>query len=436
MFAECEFHAGAFRPDRVTVADTAHRPRLCRSSVCLRAETFVCLLVAAAQLIGCAAASPVPNLRLSRDCPPSFELVGGDTCKFRSLYDMYNSSPASGGLRVKLPNLRDGFSPEQIDLGRYLFFDPLLSGSHRISCAWCHSPKSGFADGRPRSVVPRGKATGTSGTVLLRNAPTLWNVGFLSNLFWDGRAHSLEEQAEEPLFSKNEMATSKQQLERDLNEQSLYRQLFAQAFHLNSADRITADLVIGALAAFEATLISVNSSYDRYAHGDDDALTDQQKRGYAIFRGESLGCTECHTPPLFTNDEIEVTGVPNAPTQPFDAGAEAVTKEPLLRGGFRTPTLRNIARTPPYMHAGQLATLSDAVRFYNDRAGHAVPTNEHLTIDWRMILREPVLSESDIADVVSFLQALTDESMMPAIPDRVPSGLHVTGEVAQIRVHH
>ena len=280
--------------------------------------------------------------------------------------------------------------------------------------------------------MPRGTRAGQNSihdVVLPRGAPTLWNVGFLNNLFWDGRAHSLEEQARGPLFSKDEMATTKQQLERDLNAQSVYRRLFAEAFHLGTTDRITAEQATHALAAFESTLVSVNSAYDRYAHGDDDALTEQQKRGFSTFRGVILSCSQCHTPPLFTNDETEVTGVPNAPGLNFDGGAGTITKQSDLRGAFRTPTLRNVALTAPYMHSGQFATLADAVRFYNDRAGHAAPAGENLKIDWRMILRRPVLSENDIDDVVAFLGALTDESLLPRIPDRVPSGLPVVHSI-------
>jgi cytochrome c peroxidase len=187
-------------------------------------------------------------------------------------------------------------------------------------------------------------------------------------------------------------------------------------------------MVLQALSAFESTLISLNSRYDRSAHGDDDALTGPEKHGLNIFRGVALGCSQCHTPPLFANDELEVTGVPNVPGLPFDAGAGGLDPSRALRGAFKTPTLRNIQRTAPYMHAGQFATLRDVVQFYNDRPGHAAPKDEHLQIDWRMGLRRPVLSDGDIADVVAFLATLTDESMMPAIPLRVPSGLPVVAQ--------
>jgi len=365
--------------------------------------------------------------QLSARCPPSFELTTGNSCRFRSLYQMYNSPQGFGGLRVSLPSLPDGYPPQQIDLGRYLFFDPLLSADHRLSCAHCHRPDRAFTDGRARSVVHKsGDTTGSRRDIVLpRGAPSLWNVGFLRRFFWDGRANSLAEQAMGPLFARDEMNNSPRQLERDLNNQPVYRCMFAEAFHLQPSEEITYTMVLQSLSAFESTLISLNSRYDRYAHGDDDALTEAEKHGLNIFRGVALACAQCHTPPLFANDELEVTGVPNASGLPFDAGAGRLAPTRGLRGAFKTPTLRNIERSAPYMHAGQFTTLREVVRFYNDRPGHAAPKEEHLQIDWRMGLRRPVLSERDIDDVIAFLSTLTDESMMPAIPLRVPSGLAV-----------
>jgi cytochrome c peroxidase len=378
-------------------------------------------------------AAPQPSaqqvdFQLSTRCPPSFELTDGNACQFRSLYQLYSSPAGAGGLRVALPALPDGFSPQKIDLGRYLFFDPLLSADHNLSCAHCHRPDLGFADGLARSVVTkaaRDTAEPRRNILLSRGAPTLWNVGFLRSFFWDGRAHSLVEQAKGPLFAANEMKNSPRQLERDLNNQPTYRHMFAEAFQLQPSEKITYIMALQALSSFESTLISLNSRYDRYAHGDDDALTEAEKRGLNIFRGVTLACSQCHTPPLFANDEVEVTGVPNTPGLPFDAGAGRYVRSHALRGAFKTPTLRNIARTAPYMHAGQFQSLREVVRFYNDRPGHAAPVQEHLQIDWRMALRRPVLSERDTDDIVAFLLTLTDESMMPAVPHQVPSGLPV-----------
>jgi cytochrome c peroxidase len=376
--------------------------------------------------IGSASSVAAPEFRLRSGCPPSFELVAGG-CRFRSLYQMYSSPPGSGGLRANLPTLPDGYLPHEIDLGRYLFFDPILSGNHEISCAHCHDPKRGFSDGG-NSITDRTDSKGVgAGTApeSTRRAPSLWNVGFLRNLFWDGRAHSLDDQAKGPLFAPNEMANSPTGLERDLNLDGVYPSLFREAFQLSRSARITTAMVVRALAAFEATLISLNSRYDRYAHGDEEALTDNEKHGLNIFRSTTLGCSQCHTPPLFTNDELEVTGVPNARDRPFDPGAGAVAATRDFTGAFRTPTLRNVDRKAPYMHAGQFATLSDTVQFYNDRAGHAAPSGEHLHIDWRMILVRPLLNAAEVADVVAFLRTLTDESMTPTFPSAVPSGLPV-----------
>jgi cytochrome c peroxidase len=411
---------------------TAHRR--CGAAACLAFSAFLTLspflvVTRAGAETDATSSSDNSAFRLRQECPPSFELIDGGKCKFRSLYQMYNSPEGSGGLRANLPNLPDGFSPQEADLGRYLFFDPILSGNHQLSCANCHNPKFGFADGQARNSISRQRAKSASSRsveAFTRRAPSLWNVGFLRNLFWDGRAHSLEEQAKGPLFASNEMANSPNRLEGELNREQIYRRMFAEAFALPQGAKITVAMVVQALAAFESTLISLNSRYDRYAHGDEDALTEAEKHGLNIFRSTTLACSQCHTPPLFTNDELEVTGVPNAPELPFDPGAGALAATSDFIGAFRTPTLRNVERTPAYMHAGQFATLADVVRFYNDRPGHAAPRHEHLQIDWRMILRRPVLSESDISDVVAFLRTLTDESMIPPAPKAVPSGLSMS----------
>jgi cytochrome c peroxidase len=283
------------------------------------------------------------------------------------------------------------------------------------------------------------------GDELPRSAPTLWNVGFLKTLFWDGRSGTLEEQAKGPLFTPTEMNNSAQQLEADLNAIPEYRRLFGQAFGgaARSSDEaqsasgtrrddsrigdgsITLEQVERALAAFQSTLISLNSRYDRYAYGQEDALNEQEKRGHAIFRGSIVRCSQCHTPPLFTTEELAVTGVPPARGRPFDTGAGAFDPAETLKGAFKTPTLRNIALTAPYMHAGQFKTLREAVVFYNDRRGHAAPPEQHLQIHWNIALTRPVLSEAEIDDLVAFLETLTDESMKPATPQRVPSGLAV-----------
>lgn len=347
-------------------------------------------------------------------CPASLDLQDG-TCRLRSAYVGYASLQNSGvgGLKTGLPKWRDGFSPKEIDLGRYLFFDPLLSKDGSVACSSCHDPDKGFADGLPRS-------RGVGGAEVARNAPTLWNVAFLQKLFWDGRASSLEQQMQGPLYDAHEMGTTPAQLLTNLNGNPTYRRLFAEAYPQARGD-ISLDQVYRALAGFESSLVSLNSRYDLYAHGMHDALTAKEIEGMNVFRSFVARCAECHTPPLFTNQQIAVIGTPEPKGHAFDVGAEKLSKEPTLRGGFKVPTVRNIALTAPYNHSGGLSDLKETVRFYTLGRGHAVPKDEKLTLHWH--IWEPKLTENELDRLVDFLKALTDESFKPVRPARVPSGL-------------
>ena len=140
-----------------------------------------------------------------------------------------------------------------------------------------------------------------------------------------------------------------------------------------------------------------------------------------MFRSFVARCAECHTPPAFTNQQIAVLGTPEPEGLPLDPGAQTVTGDPSLRGGFKVPTLRNIAKTAPYMHSGRFATLREAVAFYTGGRGHAVPEGEQLSLHWH--IWEPNLTDEELDLLVEFLHTLTDESFMPALPDAVPSGL-------------
>lgn len=377
-----------------------------------------------------AALGPVAAFELSDQCPPSFEKAADGRCKLRSLYELYGSQEGFGGLRVSLPAARDGFTPQAIDLGRYLFFDSALSGDGTVSCAHCHHPDHGLADGRAQSMGVGGRGVGpgrSGGADLPRSAPSLWNVAFATSLFWDSRAATLEEQARGPLFSKIEMNNSPAALERTLNGNAEYRRLFAEVFGPEAGRHIRTEQVLHALAAFESTLVSVNSRYDHFAHGDSNALDEQELRGLNVFHSFVVRCSQCHTPPLFTNNELAVIGTPDSARSGFDPGAGAITSEPALNGAFRIPSLRNIAVTGPYMHAGQFATLPEVVDFYNDKRGHAAPADQKLLIHWHIALQQPSISTRDREDLVAFLGTLTDESLLPLIPGRVPSGLPVVG---------
>ena len=356
---------------------------------------------------------------LSEHCPPSFEKLDDGSCELRSLYEFYNSPPGFGGLKTRLPEHQGAYTPQQIDLGRYLFFDPVLSGNKTQSCASCHQPEKGFSDGLARSVGAQGKE-------LQRSAPSLWNVGFLKSLFWDGRTETLQEQASGPLFDEHEMNNSRKNLERTLNGIEPYRQMFAEAFP--EATKITLAEISQALAAFQSSLISLNSRYDRYAHGDESALSAEEQVGHSVFRSFVTRCSQCHTPPLFTNQQLAVTGAPEIVGQEFDAGAEKVLGISQLRGAFKVPGLRNVDLTAPYMHSGALEDLQAVISFYNDERGHAVK-GEGLQLHWHLV--NPDLSKAEESALIAFLLSLRDEINKPETPLLVPSGLAV-GDAMQV----
>ncbi len=361
------------------------------------------------------------GIKLSNQCPPYFSVDQDGLCRLRSLYDLYPSANAKwGGYRVALPARRDGFTPQQIDLGRYLFFDPVLSHDGALSCAHCHHPDYSMSDGRPRSMGRDGVGLGPSrhgGEELPRAAPTLWNLAFGESFFWDGRAGSLEEQIKVVITTQEEMATSPQEVVEKLNAIRLYRTLFHQAF---ATEVITFAQVQTALVAFETSLISLNSRYDNYIHGASEALNAQEINGLHVFRSFASRCSQCHTPPLFTSGQVATTGVSTPDDLVFDRGAETPTGEPTLRGAFKVPSLRNIAMAAPYMHAGQSPTLSEAIEFYNNTPGHAVSDRQDLRIHWH--INDPNLSASEVQDLAAFLGALTDETALPQIPEYLPSG--------------
>ncbi|MDT0553218.1 cytochrome-c peroxidase [Urechidicola vernalis] len=359
------------------------------------------------------------DITLNSNCPPGFQLNENNECVARNLYDQYvydtYENRGVGGLKSGLPKIREGFSPQQIDLGRYLFFDPALSGDGSVSCASCHDPNQGFSDGKALG-------TGIHNAKMKRSSPTLWNVGYLKSLFWDARAGSLEQQMLGPLYSEEEMGNTEEQLFETLNGIETYRELFAKAFpNRDYNDSIQLHEVYTSIAAFETSLISLNSKYDQYAHGYHEALNENEIKGLNIFRSFVARCAECHTPPLFTNQQVAVIGTPEQDGLPLDPGAEITFNDPSRRAGFKVPTLRNIEKTAPYMHSGKFKTLREAVEFYTKGRGHAVPEGEDLFIHWH--IWEPNLTDTELDRLVDFLKTLTDESFKPRIPKVLPSEL-------------
>lgn len=375
------------------------------------------LIAVTAGILANIAFKPKERINLCDTCPPGFELTDDNTCKLRTLYQLYESDSGNdagvGGLKTALPSVRDGFSPQQIDLGRYLFFDPVLSKNGTKSCGSCHQPDKGFSDGLKTSI-------GADNKVLKRAAPSLWNVAFYKKFFWDARATSLEEQLIGPLYSPEEMGTTREQLIKTLNDIEEYRALFKQAFPEKKTEDIELTEVYEAIAAFESSLISLNSRYDQYAHGYHEALNKEELEGMNIFRSFVARCAECHTPPLFTNQQVAVIGLAEPDNLPFDPGAQTTYNDASLRGAFKVPSLRNVDLTAPYTHSGKFSTLREMIEFYTLGRGHEVPAGENLHIHWH--IWEPELTSYELDRLVDFLGTLTDESFKPRVPETLPSG--------------
>jgi cytochrome c peroxidase len=364
------------------------------------------------------------SYKLSDRCPASFELTTTGVCLLLTQYQFYDSvqNRGLGGTQTSLPPHRDGFTPAQIDLGRYLFFDPLLSKDGSISCASCHQPDKGFSDDLDRSI-------GITGEKVARGAPSLWNVAFLDKFFWDARAKTLEEQAQGPLFDAKEMGNNPTQLLQSLRTNKQYLRMFSQAFPREN--ELVLSQVYTALTAFQTSLISLNSRYDRYAHGYHKALSENEIAGLNVFRSFVARCAECHQPPLFTNNQIAVIGTPEPIGRKRDIGAGKTYDAEKLRGAFKVPTLRNIAKSAPYMHSGRYKTLRESIEFYNDGRGNAVPNGEQMYLHWH--ISEPNLTDVEMDLIVEFLATLTDESLSPKIPLSLPSGLAPVDEEYQAK---
>jgi cytochrome c peroxidase len=318
-------------------------------------------------------------------------------------------------------------TPEKVELGRLLFFDPILSDGNTLSCAHCHHPHLGFSDGLPRSRGRGGVGAGrerTGGIELTRGAPSLWNTVYNHRQFWDGRAAHLEEQARMVITTPEEVNADPAELVRELKAIPEYRALFDKAFGGKDGESITFKNITYAIAAFQRTLVSFNSRFDRYAAGDGSALSPQEKRGLKLFLSPKTRCNECHGIPTFANRDFKVIGVPNPNDGPADVAKPEAARG---RGGgpngaFKIPTLRNIALTAPYMHNGVFETLEEVLDFYAGGGGRGLGLDVPLQDDK---IRKFTLTPQEKADLIAFLLALTDESAAPEIPARVPSGLPV-----------
>jgi parallel beta-helix repeat protein len=342
--------------------------------------------------------------------------------------------PRATGLQQPFPRMKaveeNPVTPAKFKLGRLLYFDPILSGENTISCAHCHHPDFGFSDGRKTSMGLHGQGVGperTGGDVLARRAPVIWNAAYNPLQFWDGRAKDLEHQAEGPIQDAHEMNQNAGELVKELLAIPKYVRLFQNAFGGKPEEAVTFRNVTSAIATFERTFLSFNSKFDRYAAGDSYALNDSEKRGLQLFRSLKTRCFECHAFPNFSDGSFRVNGVPDLEGQAHDLGRAKVPGQG-PEGAFKVPTLRNTALAGPYMHNGRFATLDDVIAFYAKGGGRQYP-NQTLAIDDKIGAFD--ITAEETADLVAFLKALTDTSLLPEAPIEVPSGLPVVAVKAK-----
>ncbi|CCQ92759.1 Cytochrome-c peroxidase [[Clostridium] ultunense Esp] len=270
-------------------------------------------------------------------------------------------------------------SPEKIELGKKLFFDPRLSGDNSLSCASCHSPEHGFTDGRPTAVGIRNQ-TGP------RNAPTLINATYYKKFHLDGSVNSLEEQVLKPIQNPIEMGQNLADLVKELKAVPGYVKEFNNVFQ----GEITPERIAMAIAAFERTIVQRDTPFDRFMAGDDHALTQEQKLGMELFANKG-NCMVCHAGPTFSDNDYDNVGVDNG-----DLGRFLVTALEMDKGKFRTPQLRDLKYTAPYMHDGSMATLEEVIDHY-DVAEHV---NQYVSQDFVPLH----LTKEEKKALVSFLR--------------------------------
>lgn len=347
-------------------------------------------------------------------------------------------------LEVKWPADNE-FSESKVALGKLLFFDPILSGNKDVACASCHHPEFGFAESLELSMGANAEGLGSkrrfvkgnNNPLVKRNSQTVLNTAFnginqngdydpnLSPMFWDLRAESLEKQALEPMKALEEMKGS------HFNETEIlievvdrlrsipaYQKLFFEVFGNKT---IEIEQVAKAIAAYERELITPNARFDQYMRGDQSALSHNELEGMKAF--VSSGCINCHNGPLLSDFKVHSLGVEDNDMLNFsDTGVDSTY-------GFRTPSLRNLRYTFPYMHNGKLKTLRNVLEFYEDLAGGRIknPLVKEEQID--PLVKKLRVNFRDLSLIEEFLNTLNDDSFDKTLPESVPSGLPVGGNI-------
>jgi len=285
-------------------------------------------------------------------------------------------------------------TPERVELGKFLFFDPRLSGSNFISCATCHNPALGWSDGLPTAI-------GHGQKVLERSTPTILNTAYNALQMWDGRFRSLEKQALGPMSAPGEMNQDLDEVVKELSVVKGYVTLFNKAY---PGEGISTKTIAKAIASFERTIVSTEAPFDRWINGDSKAMSASATNGFKLFEGKA-NCTKCHSGFNFSDDGFHNIGLKDD----SDKGRYSIRKVKILQGAFKTPTLRDIAKTAPYMHNGEYTSLAEVVEHYNRggvNKGHLSPNIKPLN-----------LSANEKADLVAFMKALSGKPMNVTLPE-------------------
>ncbi len=310
---------------------------------------------------------------------------------------------------------------KQIELGSLLFFDPILSGNNQRACASCHQPSKAFANNNQFDLAFNNTDK------LLRNTPSLLNSLYQKAFFQDGRSLQIEDQASDVLLNHKEMFSTPEEIVNKLKKSQEYRNLFKQAF-INSEDTsITYYAILKSIGEYEKTLISLNSRFDKYLRGDKTQLNIDEIRGYTIFSGKAL-CGSCHffplfngtVPPFYNDNEYEVIGVPKDSlneTMDLDSGRYLISRNPIHLYSFKTPSIRNIDKSAPYMHNGIYESIDQVIEFYKRGGGSGLKLdipNQTLPFDSLQ------LNKTEISNLKKFLLTLTDNQFAPRIPKKLP----------------
>lgn len=316
-------------------------------------------------------------------------------------------------------------TPERVELGRLLFFDPVLSENGKIACASCHHPTKGMSDGLPASPA----LADPKGGFLTRSSPSIYDTRYQFAQFWDGRVLTMEQQALKPIENPREMGSTVQNALSRVSAIAEYRDRFSAAY-----GELTESSLARAIAVFGRSVTANSAPVDRYLAGDTSALSRDAAAGFDLYFGKAR-CSFCHYVPLFNGVEgpefeetrFRITGVPERGIVELtkDLGREEFTHDPRHRHSFKTPTLRNVAHTAPYMHNGAFDTLEQVIDFYDQGAGAGQPYIVD-NVDARLRGGPLKLTALEKQQLLVFLRdGLTDLSRRPDVPARVPSGLPV-----------